>query len=467
MYAKLTLCILCLGLLLPALTHAQDDAYTCDGGPNDILTAAQAAYDAGDLTLATDLITQAATLCRTNLARFPLVSQLRTEIETVAALTCDGSDQDVVGQARTAFDAGDNARARYLLGFAEALCTDAARIQDAAALSAEISAAEAPPVLPLSVPGAYPVGRTRLTFTDPARDDRRVEVLITYPAREGERGISVEDAPPDASSAPYPLVIYSHSYQGRADQFLAYGETLSSYGFVTAAIEHRDEDGWEFHLVHRPYDVLFIIEALDSLNDGPLAGLVDGENVGLAGWSMGADTTLISGGAPVNLDDLQAWWQPCVTGGACPEVDFAKLADAVALRQRLAPPLTAERVWTPLAEPRLHGLFALAPCGASFAPDSLAEIDTPTFIIGGESDGNCPYGGAVALYGGLPPQSAHFLTYLGAGHEFPRTPLFIPVTAHYMVAFFSLTLKGQTDYDIYFSAGFANQWERVVWGVVE
>lgn len=49
--------------------YAQDGEWTCDQGPNDILNAAQAAYDAGDLDLAYDLAAQAQTVCASNIVR--------------------------------------------------------------------------------------------------------------------------------------------------------------------------------------------------------------------------------------------------------------------------------------------------------------------------------------------------------------------------------------------------------------
>jgi hypothetical protein len=51
---------------LPGLARAQDDEWTCDEGPNDVLNAAQAAFDTGDLDLAYDLANKASEVCASN-----------------------------------------------------------------------------------------------------------------------------------------------------------------------------------------------------------------------------------------------------------------------------------------------------------------------------------------------------------------------------------------------------------------
>jgi pimeloyl-ACP methyl ester carboxylesterase len=71
MYRKLTLAVLLISLLFPsALATGQDpDDYTCDGGPNDALNAAQAAYESGDLETAAALANIAVNLCSNDFTR--------------------------------------------------------------------------------------------------------------------------------------------------------------------------------------------------------------------------------------------------------------------------------------------------------------------------------------------------------------------------------------------------------------
>ena len=49
--------------ILPTPLLAQDDDFTCDDGPNDVLNAAQAAFEAGNDEEALDLVDQALNLC--------------------------------------------------------------------------------------------------------------------------------------------------------------------------------------------------------------------------------------------------------------------------------------------------------------------------------------------------------------------------------------------------------------------
>ncbi|MBN1201219.1 MAG: hypothetical protein JXJ20_05120 [Anaerolineae bacterium] len=79
-FLSLVLLILLTLPLTPAL--AQGDEWTCDEGPNDILNAAQAAFDEGDLDLAYELVTEAQSVCANNIMRSIEATQLLGEIET-------------------------------------------------------------------------------------------------------------------------------------------------------------------------------------------------------------------------------------------------------------------------------------------------------------------------------------------------------------------------------------------------
>jgi len=64
------------------LTDAQDDeSWTCDGGPHDILQAAQNAYEAEDLDLAYQLIIEGEAMCVEDVPRTMGAMALLTEIE--------------------------------------------------------------------------------------------------------------------------------------------------------------------------------------------------------------------------------------------------------------------------------------------------------------------------------------------------------------------------------------------------
>jgi pimeloyl-ACP methyl ester carboxylesterase len=80
---KAVIFLFMLALLIPLQPiGAQGDAtYTCDGGEHDIVAAIQAAFDARDFTTAQELITQAQTLCISNVLQYRAVLELQSNIQ--------------------------------------------------------------------------------------------------------------------------------------------------------------------------------------------------------------------------------------------------------------------------------------------------------------------------------------------------------------------------------------------------
>ncbi len=76
--------VLVIGLYLPPMTHAQTD-WTCDDGENDVLNAAQAAYEAGDFTQAAELAGVAVTVCTNDIRRLQEALGLQGMAEQAAA----------------------------------------------------------------------------------------------------------------------------------------------------------------------------------------------------------------------------------------------------------------------------------------------------------------------------------------------------------------------------------------------
>ena len=97
------------------------------------------------------------------------------------------------------------------------------------------TATPAPAGFPLAEPGPYAVGMRSLpTIPDPSRDDRPVSIRVWYPALQssgptGGSGI-VNDAPPDPSGGPYPVILSSSKI---ANIFAPY---LVSHGFAWISV---------------------------------------------------------------------------------------------------------------------------------------------------------------------------------------------------------------------------------------
>ena len=145
--------------------------------------------------------------------------------------------------------------------------------------------------------------------------DRRLTVEVWYPAAAGAAGNgqyrvftrdgktevtltgrALRDAAPDRASGPYPLLIISHGYPGNRFLLSHLAENLASKGYVVASIDHTDstysdQAAFGSTLLNRPLDQLFVLREMARLNgadpSGTLQGLVNAEQTGLIGYSMG------------------------------------------------------------------------------------------------------------------------------------------------------------------------------------
>ena len=192
---------------------------------------------------------------------------------------------------------------------------------------------QSPDAPELSAYGALPVGVRQIELVnkgqidikaiDPAGErpaefpvyDRPLTVEMWYPAAAGATGDTtlkahlrdgttevsligraMRDAAPAATADPYPLVLLSHGYPGNRFLMSHLGENLASKGYVVASIDHTDstyrtQAAFGSTLVNRPLDQLFVLDEMARINaDGAsdLAGMIDTDNTGLIGYSMGA-----------------------------------------------------------------------------------------------------------------------------------------------------------------------------------
>jgi dienelactone hydrolase len=156
------------------------------------------------------------------------------------------------------------------------------------------------------------VGQVTETYVDTTRDtpawgpdpeipSRTLVTLVLYPAVGPPSAAPVANDPPETSRGPYPLIVFSH---GLGSTPLAYLHLLSAWaaaGFVVAAprfpLSSSETPGGADagDVVNQPADVRFVINAVlgdSAASTGPLAGLVDPQEIGAAGHSNGAITTL-------------------------------------------------------------------------------------------------------------------------------------------------------------------------------
>ena len=164
-----------------------------------------------------------------------------------------------------------------------------------------------------TVPQKHAVGYMRQTFDDTQRStvawgpnpQEPVRTLVTtifYPAVGSPSSRSPDvGAAPDRSQGPYPLIVFAHGLGSDPFQY----ERLLSYwaaaGFVVAAprfpltSDHTPGGPDAGDVVNQPGDMSFVITSVlnaSTQSNGVLSGLVNPNEVGAAGHSNGAITTL-------------------------------------------------------------------------------------------------------------------------------------------------------------------------------
>ncbi len=309
----------------------------------------------------------------------------------------------------------------------------------------------------LAARGQYGVGVQTMTFTNPnqidilnitaetpePRYDRSLTVEIWYPAQipAGEApvityeetlgrvdnpeaplvpftfgGRALRDAEADASGAAYPLIVVSHGFPGSRWMLTYLTENLASKGYVVVAIDHTestfgDVAGFPSTLLNRPLDIRFVIDQMAALgaadSDSFLAGLVDAENTGLVGYSMGGYGALnVAGGAygAAYLPTLGSFGFPGVDALAVNTVENADFA----------------------ADERVKAVYTFAPWGMNFGlwdEASLATLDVPVFFVAGSQDDVAGYeNGPRKIFELSANSDRYLLTFEGARHNVAPNP---------------------------------------------
>ena len=314
--------------------------------------------------------------------------------------------------------------------------------------------------LPLSEPGPYAVGTRDMTFIDENRDAQEIDVTVWYPAVE-----EAQDAPPDLSDAPYPVIVYSH---GRGDianrrELAPLVSHLVSYGFVVAAPTHN----WEARsqtIAHRPMDVLFVIDQLGDVNDD-LSGVLDLGQIGVMGYSMGATTALQMGGARPDREYYNAYCAEhlqdtlfCLLASDLEQADVINAQFAT---------MDENGLWYVPTNPNIHAVAAMAPCfGPIFGERGLAAADMPVLIMAGTADEVCLYErDAVFMFNYLGAEHRYLISFVNGMHRFGYdTRTANPRINHFMVAFFGYYLQGREDYAQYLAEDYVNGIHGLAWG---
>ncbi len=237
----------------------------------------------------------------------------------------------------------------------------------------------------------FAVGRRSYTFVDPSRPTspngtypgaptRTLQTMLLYPAKGDPAGPITDDAKPIRTRRGhrFPLIVFSHGYGANGPAYTLVLARFVNQGYVVAAPTFPLSSGGApggpkgGDYINQPADVSFVLTRVLRLarRGHGLRRTVDRHEIGVAGHSLGAITTL---GVAAN--------------SCC-----------------LDPRIDAASEWS----------GALLP----FPGGSLFPKRTPPFLfVHGEADGTLPYSGSAAGYAQAAAPKA-FLTLEDAPHVF-------------------------------------------------
>ncbi|MBN1267651.1 MAG: hypothetical protein JXA25_19320 [Anaerolineales bacterium] len=328
---------------------------------------------------------------------------------------------------------------------------------------------------PLSEPGPYFAGKHEVSIIDESRSGREIKLVIWYPAikQVGAAGSAVvQNAAPDMSDAPYPLIL-----TGLNSGSYLYKSHLATYGFVTVIVLSPGFSytaPWNNAVIDGPLDFLFALDVLTSTPPENLAGILDTNRVGAAGYSSDGFFSLALGGARI---DPEYYFSQCAN---VPSLDpplspffvdyFCNLSerwDEFSSQVGSEISTTSDGLWQPTTDDRIQAIMPMAPDSAWLYGDKgLAAINIPALIIAGTEDDLVSYEKASCyIYDHLVNSDRILISFIGKKHMMVENSEVIRRINHFTVAFFGYHLQGQKEYADYFSEDYIMQFDDLFWGV--
>ncbi len=259
---------------------------------------------------------------------------------------------------------------------------------------------------------AQVVGERRLVIAEPSAALRNADASPTlkatawYPAEPGARMASRDIGPaadpdvlvgqvapdaPFASPRRYPVILFSHGFNGSAQTTAWFGLALARAGYVVVSIDHPGNNlvdpqtpGGALFWWMRADDLKAALAAVEK--DPTLGAHVDAERVGVAGWSMGGLTALLSVGGAFNG---RLYDQFCAThtASACPPAAAQPLFDPA--KPGYPPALQAliAHMGDDRSIPEAKAAFVMAPAPVvAIEPSSLRAVKVPVTLMVGSED---------------------------------------------------------------------------------
>jgi predicted dienelactone hydrolase len=266
---------------------------------------------------------------------------------------------------------------------------------------------------------AGPVGERHLTATEPtaalrdAEHRTSVRVTVWYPAADGVAEERLDLGPPGrplfivgsaaadaafADARPRPVILFSHGFGGTARMMAWFGTPLARAGYVVVAVDHPGNNGLDKMTLpgavmswDRANDLRAALEAVKA--DPVIGSHLDLHRVGVAGFSAGGFTALVSAGARVNMNRFAAFCREHPEDGVCkPQKEFAfTLDDALHTLEKPELATEAAHAGDDHSIPGVRAAFAISPAIVQgLEPEGLKRMKTPVAILLGDADVTAP-----------------------------------------------------------------------------
>jgi predicted dienelactone hydrolase len=322
---------------------------------------------------------------------------------------------------------------------------------------------------PLAEPGPYYVGVQEITTKDESRGGREIEIKIWYPAKEKTDALSMFNAPAYKPDAPYPLIVTGYGGGGLFDKH------LTTHGFVMIEVTPPEEyPYYDLGVIDHPRDLLFVLDQIASNPPNGLKGIVDTDQVGVAGYSWEGLYSLLVSGARIDPDFYQTQCANAKPGNPIPETwwidhicHLSGMWGAFAEAAGSSTTTSTDGLWQPLTDSRIRAVMPMSPEGSwLLGARGLAAVDRPTMFIAGTKDVTNYYDlEAVYIFEHLGTAERYMVSFIDKDYFMVEEPETVRRINHFATAFLGYYLQGRTDYAEYFSEDFVAQYEDLAWGV--
>jgi predicted dienelactone hydrolase len=215
---------------------------------------------------------------------------------------------------------------------------------------------------------------------------------------------------------------------------------------------------------------LFTLSYVADNPQGDLQGIFDTEHTGVTGYSFDGYNTYAVSGARIDENYYRA---------QCPEPD--EITSAIVSKYSVfgcwplrewdtftahaaAYKVDAEDgLWQPMTDPRIRAVVPMAGEGWwLFGERGLNAVNIPVLILDGTADDL--YKENALMFTKIGSSEKHMISFIGYDHMRIYDEDFVALLVHFQVAFFSFHLKGEQEYQKYYSEEFVGQFDTLAWG---